>query len=77
MADSDDDVPALSADTLAALQSFYKEQAEQQQQLETAVQTGDVTAINMQEDWVIRNSGFHYFSQTTVIDIFGVSYCFV
>ena len=52
MSDSEDDVPALPADTLAALQSFYKDQTEQRTKLEVAVEQGDVSNINLQEDWV-------------------------
>lgn len=50
MAD-DDEVPQLSAHSLAALQEFYAEQQEQQQQLIDAKQ-GDMKDVDLKEDWV-------------------------
>ena len=55
MADSDDDVPTLPADTLAALNAFYKEQDEEQKQNEEALKSGQIKDVTLQEDWVIIN----------------------
>lgn len=50
MSDSDDDVPTLSAHTLAALQEFYNESSKAQGQSETQ---GDEFAVGaVEEDWV-------------------------
>lgn len=59
MSDSEDDVPTLPADTLAVLQSFLKEQTEQKQREEAAAETGDVSGINLQEDWVYCLMNIH------------------
>lgn len=47
MSDSDDDVPTLSADTLAALQEFYKENSARGTTLSNQFAVGAV-----EEDWV-------------------------
>lgn len=52
MSDSDDDVPQLSAATLAALQEFYDEQKMDQGQDKNIYSVGAV-----EEDWV-GNLGF-------------------
>lgn len=62
MTDSDDDVPALSRETLAALQSFYKEKEAQEQQLTEAVQRGEVDKVSLDEDWQL--SQFWYNEET-------------
>ncbi|KAH3738335.1 EEF1A lysine methyltransferase 1-like [Dreissena polymorpha] len=59
--DGDDDTPHLSADTLAALQAFYEEQAERQQQ-EAAIQEGKISKGSLQEDWQL--SQFWYTDET-------------
>lgn len=51
MSDSDDDVPQLSAETLAALQEFYAEQMNEAGQ-EQAVLTDKYTVGALEEDWV-------------------------
>ncbi|KAI3355696.1 hypothetical protein L3Q82_004297 [Scortum barcoo] len=56
MSDSDDDVPTLSAHTLAALQEFYSE-------MSAAPKTSDQFAVGaVEEDW--RMSQFWYSDET-------------
>ncbi|XP_045196346.1 EEF1A lysine methyltransferase 1-like isoform X2 [Mercenaria mercenaria] len=62
MSDTDDDVPTLSADTLAALNEFYAEQTEEQKMVEAALQTGQIKDIRLQEDWQL--SQFWYTDDT-------------
>lgn len=58
MSESDDEVPQLSADTLAALNEFYAEQTEEQRKLEAAVESGQINNVSLQENWVnVRGSG--------------------
>ncbi|XP_034549893.1 EEF1A lysine methyltransferase 1 [Notolabrus celidotus] len=60
MSDSDDDIPALSAHTLAALQEFYNETSTGQDQSTTQ---GDQFAVGaVEEDW--RMSQFWYSDET-------------
>ncbi|ESO89112.1 hypothetical protein LOTGIDRAFT_210091 [Lottia gigantea] len=61
MADSDDDVPQLSAQTLAMLQEFYTEQEEIDKKLEEA-QQGNIDNFTPQEDWQL--SQFWYNDST-------------
>lgn len=80
MSDSDDDVPTLSADTLAALQSFYDEQADENQKLTTALQTGKTADIDLKEDWVSFLPCLFIYLQTVItyvtynILMFSISY---
>ncbi|KAL4232652.1 EEF1A lysine methyltransferase 1 [Mactra antiquata] len=64
MADSDDDIPQLPADTLAVLQQFYTEQANENQKLVEAVKTGNTADITLQEDWQL--SQFWYTDETAL-----------
>lgn len=57
----DDEVPQLSAHTLAALQEFYTEQSQQQQKLIDA-QEGQVKDVELSEDWQL--SQFWYDENT-------------
>ena len=52
MSDSDDDSPQLSAHTLAALQDFYKEQNEIENHLQRAKESGDISRLKLEENWV-------------------------
>lgn len=52
MSESDDDTPQLSAHALAALQEFYNEQKEKEEQLQIAQEKGDVKHLDLGEDWV-------------------------
>ena len=51
MSDSDDDVPQLSAHALAALQEFYTEQKQAEDNM-AALQLGQTKAEMPEEDWV-------------------------
>ncbi|KAK7107848.1 EEF1A lysine methyltransferase 1-like isoform X1 [Littorina saxatilis] len=50
MADSDDDATQLSAQALAALQEFYQEQSNLEENM-TGTLEGDVEKFNPKEDW--------------------------
>lgn len=53
MSEVDDDVPQLSAETFAALQEFYKEQAQKEEKLKLGLTQSSEDAIPIDEDWVI------------------------
>lgn len=52
MSDSDDDVPQLSAASLSALQEFYKEREDQENQLKAINPEDKTTDITFDENWV-------------------------
>lgn len=61
MSNSDDDIPALSAETFMALQEFYKEQEIKESKLKLAVASSDIKDIHIEEDWVnIINSVIYF-----------------
>ncbi|CAH1229108.1 EEF1AKMT1 [Branchiostoma lanceolatum] len=75
--ESDEDVPQLPADTLAALQEFYTDQAARDRQLQEAIQGQDVGKVDLEEDWNL--SQFWYSDDTAdaltreVLDVAGPS----
>ena len=54
MSESDDDVPQLNPDTLAALKEFYHEREERENKLKAILETKDSVNIDVdfEEDWV-------------------------
>ncbi|XP_019875231.1 EEF1A lysine methyltransferase 1 isoform X2 [Aethina tumida] len=62
MSNSDDDIPALSAETFMALQEFYKEQEIKESKLKLAVASNDIKEIHIEEDWQL--SQFWYDQET-------------
>lgn len=54
MTESDDDEPRLSGSTLAALQEFYKEREERENELKKVIdeQNGSAADVSFDEDWV-------------------------
>ncbi|XP_077977382.1 EEF1A lysine methyltransferase 1-like [Glandiceps talaboti] len=63
MSDSDDDVPQLPADTLAALQEFYAVQAEKEEQIKSMLAGNVVEGTGViDEDWQL--SQFWYDEET-------------
>ncbi|KAK3097493.1 hypothetical protein FSP39_010140 [Pinctada imbricata] len=67
MSDSeDDDVPRLSAETMAALQDFYKEQAAEEEKLQQAKEGKvDMESVTLKEDWQL--SQFWYDDKTATV----------
>lgn len=55
MTDSDDDVPQLNPDTLAALNEFYQEREEREKKFQNALEQSDNQScdVDIEEDWVI------------------------
>ncbi|XP_011312689.1 N(6)-adenine-specific DNA methyltransferase 2 [Fopius arisanus] len=76
MTDSEDDVPQLSASTLAALQEYYTEFQERQDQLTKMMTKGrvnleenDIDNLNLSEDWQL--SQFWYDDETVDVIVRG------
>ena len=61
MSDSDEDVPRLSADTLAALQEFYNETSHPDAPTATSADKFSVGAVG--EDWVGTNTQHKHSTQ--------------
>lgn len=52
MSDSDDDVPQLHPDTLAALNEFHREKEEREKQFQAALEQNENEDAAFAEDWV-------------------------
>ncbi|OXU30096.1 hypothetical protein TSAR_004185 [Trichomalopsis sarcophagae] len=62
MSDSDDDVPQLNPDTLAALNAFYQEREEREKQFKAALEQNENQDATFDEDWQL--SQFWYDEET-------------
>ncbi|XP_067010570.2 EEF1A lysine methyltransferase 1 [Anabrus simplex] len=65
MSDSDDDIPQLSAETLAALKEFYDQKFEKEEMLKAALENSEsIDDLEFDEDWQL--SQFWYDDNTAL-----------